>query len=67
LRKEYVIHFIIGFCIKLGPAVLVILSLHQQVKSSKVLFKVGTIKAIKHKLSGAVQTDMHNNNSTKTQ
>jgi len=34
-----------------------------RVQSSKVLIIVGTIKTIKHKLSIAFQTDMHNNNN----
>ena len=34
-----------------------------RVQSSKVLFIVNKIKTIKHKLSIAFQTDMHNNNN----
>jgi hypothetical protein len=37
-----------------------------RVQSSKVLFIVGKIKTITHKLSIAFQTDMHNNKSTTT-
>jgi len=34
-----------------------------RVQSSKFVIIVGTIKTIKHKLSIAFQTDMHNNNN----